>query len=260
MGRMATEAAQLLGEERREAIMRRLRSQGKVRAADLAPEFGVSLDTVRRDLGELADAGLLRRVHGGALPPTAPGPPEFEARVGLDLASKRAVAEAAAGLVGEHEVVAVTGGSTMLELARGLPDGLEATFVVTSPDIASALAEHPAVAVDLVGGRLDRRSRTVTGPEAVDALRRVRPDSALISACTVHPEGGLTVRHRDEAAVVREVVEGARRVVALATADKLGTVGPYPVAELDRVDLLVTDAPESDWAVYRGAGVEVVQA
>jgi DeoR/GlpR family transcriptional regulator of sugar metabolism len=257
---MATEAAQLLGEERREAIVRRLRSHGKVRAAELAREFGVSLDTVRRDLGELAEAGLLRRVHGGALPPTAPGPTEFEARVGLDLASKRAVAEAAARLVGEGEVVALTGGSTMLELARRLPDGLEATFVVTSPDIVSALAEHPSVTVDLVGGRLDRRSRTLTGPEAVDGLRRVHPDSALISACTVHPEGGLTVRHRDEAAVVRAAVAGARRLVALATADKLGTVGPYPVAELERVDVLVTDALEKDWAIYREAGVEVVQA
>jgi DeoR/GlpR family transcriptional regulator of sugar metabolism len=257
---MATEAAQLLGEERREAIVRRLRSRGKIRAAELARDFGVSLDTVRRDLGELADAGLLRRVHGGALPPTAPGPPEFEARVGLDLASKAAVAEAAAPLLGDGEVVALSGGSTMLELARRLPDGLEATFVVTSPDIASALAEHPSVAVDLVGGRLDRRSRTVTGAEAVDALRQVRPDSALISACTLHPEGGLTLRHRDEADVVRAVIAGARRVVALATADKLGTVGPYPVAELDRVDVLVTDAPESDWAVYGEAGLEVVPA
>jgi DeoR/GlpR family transcriptional regulator of sugar metabolism len=256
---VATEA-QLLGEERREAIVQRLRRDGKVRAAQLAEAFGVSLDTVRRDLGELADAGRLRRVHGGALPLTAPGPTEFAARVGLDLASKAAVARAAAPLIADGEVVALSGGSTMLELARRIPDGLDATFVVTSPDIASALAEHPSVAIDLVGGRLDRRSRTVTGPEAVDALRRVRPDTALMSACTAHPQGGLTVRHRDEAAVVRAVVDGARRVVALATADKLGTVGPYPVAELKRVDMLVTDAPESEWAVYREAGVEIVQA
>jgi DeoR/GlpR family transcriptional regulator of sugar metabolism len=187
---MATDA-QLLGEERREAIVRRLRTEGKVRAAALAQDFSVSLDTVRRDLAELADAGLLRRVHGGALPPTAPGPPEFEARVGLNLASKRAVAEAAASLVADGDVLALTGGSTMLELARRLPDGLEATFVVTSPDIASALAEHPGVRhlkiADASGKRLGRSFGVKLWPTLVflkdgkEIARLVRPrDAAAI--------------------------------------------------------------------------------
>jgi DeoR/GlpR family transcriptional regulator of sugar metabolism len=256
---MPTEATQLLGEERREAIVRLLLSEGKVRAAELALQFGVSLDTVRRDLAELAGAGLLRRVHGGALPLTAPGPPDFSARAGLDLEAKAAVAKASVPLLVAGEVVALSGGSTLLELALALPDDLEATFVVTSPDIALALADRPGIAVDVVGGRLDPRSRTLTGPEAIDALRRVRPDSALLSACTIHPEGGLTLRHRDEAAVVRAVAESARRVIALATADKLGTVGPYPVAAVEQVDVLVTDAPEEDCALYREAGLEVVR-
>lgn len=257
---MPTDPTQLLGEERREAVVGLLRSEGKVRAAELARQFGVSLDTVRRDLAELADAGLLRRVHGGALPLAAPGPPEFSARAGLGLAAKAAVAKASVPLLVDGEVVALSGGSTLLELALILPDDLEATFVVTSPEIASALADRPGISVDVVGGRLDPRSRTLTGPEAVDALRRVRPDCALLSACTIHPEDGLTLRHRDEAAVVRAVAESARRVIALATADKLGTVGPYPVAAVQRLDVLVTDAPEEDCAVYRQAGVEVVRA
>jgi len=257
---MPTDGTQLLGEERREAIVRLLHSQGKLHAAELASQFGVSLDTVRRDLAELADVGLLRRVHGGALPLTAPGPLEFSARAGLGVAAKAAVAKASLPLLVDGEVVALSGGSTLLELALSLPDDLEATFVVTSPEIASALADRPRIAVDVVGGRLDPRSRTLTGPEAVDALRRVRPDSALLSACTIHPEGGLTLRHRDEAAVVRAVAESARRVIALATADKLGTVGPYPVADLEQVDVLVTDAPEEDCAVYRDARLEVVRA
>jgi DeoR/GlpR family transcriptional regulator of sugar metabolism len=256
---MGSPATQLLGEERREVIVERLRSEGKLRAADLAADLGVSLDTIRRDLEELAGAGRLRRVHGGALPPAAPGPPEFAARANLDLESKAALARVAEPLVADGEVVALSGGSTMLELARVLRDGLEATVVVTSPDIALALAVHPSVTVDLVGGRLDHRSRTVTGPDAVDALRRVRPDLALISACTVHPEEGLTLRNREEAAVVRGVAAGARRLVAVATADKLGTVGPYPVAQLDSVDVLVTDAPPSECRPYRAAGVEVMR-
>jgi DeoR/GlpR family transcriptional regulator of sugar metabolism len=250
----------MLGEERRATVLRLLRSEGRVRAAELARDLDVSLDTVRRDLAELERDGCLRRVHGGALALGAPGPRSFAERVARDVAAKAAIAEAALPLLRAGEVVVLSGGSTVLELAVRAPAGLEATFVVTSPDIALALVDRPGAIVDLVGGRLDPGSRTVTGSEAVDGLRAVRPDTAIVSACTVHPEAGLTVRQRAEAAVVRAAVERAGRVVALATAEKLGTVGSYPVAELSRIDVLVTDAPEADCAVYRAAGVEVVRA
>src|SRR6188472_4737170 len=92
---------ELLGEERRELILRWLGAEGKVRASDLAPRLGVSLDTVRRDLQELADAGALRRVHGGALPPAVPGPPAFSARRPDEPAAKAAIARAAVGLVSD---------------------------------------------------------------------------------------------------------------------------------------------------------------
>ena len=80
---------ELLGEERREVILRRLNTEGKVRASELSDDLGVSLDTVRRDLAELAAAGALRRVHGGALPPASPGPMGFKERLPDDVAAKR---------------------------------------------------------------------------------------------------------------------------------------------------------------------------
>jgi DeoR/GlpR family transcriptional regulator of sugar metabolism len=251
---------ELLGEERREAILRRLQTHGKVRASRLSEELGVSLDTVRRDLAELAAAGALRRVHGGALPPGSPGPASFKERLPDDVDAKGAIAAAAVGLVRPGDVVAVSGGTTILELARRLPDDLEATVVAMSPDVAVALADHPGLTVDIVGGRLHPQARTVTGPEAVEALRAVRPDLCLLSACSLHPVAGMTLRHREEAAVVRAMVEGAARIVTLATATKLGSAGPYPVAALHRIDTLVTDAPEDELAVYRELGIEVVRA
>jgi DeoR/GlpR family transcriptional regulator of sugar metabolism len=251
---------ELLGEERREVILRRLRTDGKVRAARLSEELGVSLDTVRRDLAELAAAGLLRRVHGGALPPASPGASSFKERLPDDVDAKGAIAEVAVGLVRPGDVVAVSGGTTILELARRLPDDLEATVVTTGPDVAVALADHPGLTVDVIGGRLHPQARTVTGPEAVDALRAVRPDLCLLSACSLHPVPGLTLRHREEAAVVRAMAEGAARVVSLTTAPKLGSAGPYPVAALERIDTLVSDAPEEDLAVYRELGLDVVRA
>jgi DeoR/GlpR family transcriptional regulator of sugar metabolism len=251
---------ELLGEERRERIVRWLGEEGKVRASELALRLGVSLDTVRRDLQELAAAGALRRVHGGALPPATPGPAAFAERAPDDVAAKSAIARAAGGLVRPGEVVALSGGTTTLAFARGLPDDLEATVVATNPDIAAALADHPRLTVDVVGGRLHPLARTVTGAEAVDALRLVRPDACVLSACALHPRAGLTLRHREEALVVRAMLEGAGRVISLATAAKLGTAGPYRVAALERIDTLVTDAPERELEPYRAAGLEVVRA
>jgi len=256
---MAT-TRELLGAERREVILRRLQTQGKVRASALSDELGVSLDTVRRDLAELAAAGALRRVHGGALPPASPGPSSFKERLPDDVAAKAAVAAAAVPLVRSGEVVALSGGTTILELARRLPDDLDATVVATSPDIAVALADHPRLTVDVIGGRLHPQARTVTGPDAVDALRAVRPDVCVLSACSLHPVAGMTLRHREEATVVRAMVGGAARVVSLTTATKLGSAGPYPIAALERIDTLVTDADEDELDVYRERGIDVVRA
>jgi DeoR/GlpR family transcriptional regulator of sugar metabolism len=256
---MAT-TPELLGAERREAILRWLARERKVRAADLSARLGVSLDTVRRDLQELAAAGALRRVHGGALPPASPGPSAFKERLPEDVSAKAAVAATAVGLLRPGEVVALSGGTTILELARRLPDDLEATIVATSPDVAVALADHPRLTVDVVGGRLHPQARTVTGPEAVDALRRVRPDVCMLSACSLHPVAGMTLRHREEALVARAMVKGAARVVSLTTAAKIGSSGAYPIAGLERIDTLVTDAPEADLAPFRERGVEVVRA
>jgi DeoR/GlpR family transcriptional regulator of sugar metabolism len=111
-----------------------------------------------------------------------------------------------------------------------------------------------------VGGRLHPAARTVTGPEAVDALRLVRPDVCVLTACSLHPQAGMTLRHREEALVVRAMVEGAGRLVSLTTASKLGTAGPYPVADIERIDTLVTDAPDDELQVYRDLGIEVVRA
>lgn len=253
-------ARELLGEERREAIRRWLAAEGKVRASELSERLGVSLDTVRRDLQELAVAGDLRRVHGGALPPSPPGPGAFKERLPGDAGAKAAIALAAVPLVRPGEVVALTGGTTILEFARRLPDDLEATVVVTSPDVAVALADHPRLTVDVVGGRLHPDGRTATGPEAVEALRRVRPDVCVVSTCSLHLGAGMTLRYREEAHVVRAMVEGSGRLVCLATASKLGTSGPYPVAALHRIDTLVTDAAPDELTAYRELGIEVLVA
>lgn len=255
----ATEPRALSG-ERRELMLRWLREEGRLRASDVAERLEVSLDTVRRDLQELADAGALRRVHGGALPPTSPGPPGFAERRSWAEPERASVAATGAGLLRSGEVIALGGGTTIVELARRLAPDFEATMVTTSPDVAVVLAERPGLTVDLAGGRLQPDSRTVTGAAALEAMRAVRPHACVLSACSLHPAAGLTLRFREEAEVVRLMVEQAERVLALLTASKLGTTAPYPVAPAERIDVLVTDAAGEHTQPFEALGIEVVHA
>lgn len=245
---------------RHDAIRRALATDGCVVSAELAQRLGVSMDTMRRDLAELEAAGHLQRVHGGAVPP-APGPRRFSDRLAANGAGadpRDVIAALAAPLVRPGSVAAIGGGTSALALARALPDDLEATVVTTSPDVALALRDHPGVTVDLLGGRLDRASSTVVGPETVAQVRALRPDVALVGACSADPAVGVTLREREEAHVVRAVLERSARRVLLASADKLGTAAPYVVADVADLDVLVTDAPRTALDPYTALGLEVV--
>lgn len=248
----------MLTAERRQAILDRLGNDGKVVASELVAALGVSEDTVRRDLRELASQGLCRRVHGGALPPAPTISPRFVERRKVDRAGKAAIGAAAAALVRPGDVLLIGGGTTVLEFARRLPADLRATVLTTGPDIASALASHPALEVVMVGGRVLPDSHTVVGPEAVDALRGVRADLCVLGVCSLHPDAGLTQLDREEALVERAMVAASARLATLTSAEKLGFAGPWPVAATKDIDVLVTDAGENATVPYVARGLEVV--
>src|SRR4051794_30629577 len=227
--RMTDRDARSFAPERHARILEALHGDGRVVSARVAERVGVSIDTVRRDLAELEGAGLLRRVHGGAVPPV-PGARRFADRLHEDDDAKAVVAALAVDLVRPGHLVALGGGTTTLELARRLPLDLEATVVTASPDVALALRDHPGVAVDVLGGRLHRSSQTLTGADTVAQLQSLRPDLCVLGACAVDPEAGVTLREREEALVVRAIVERAARTAVLAAAGKLGTAAPFVVA------------------------------
>jgi DeoR/GlpR family transcriptional regulator of sugar metabolism len=249
----------LLTAERRQAILTRLEQDGKVVASQLVVELGVSEDTVRRDLRELAAGGHVQRVHGGALPP-ASNAGSFAQRLHVGAEAKAHLAEAALPLLEGANVLLLDGGTTALELARRLPAERACTVLTNSPPVAEALAAHPRVDIVLIGGRLLKDSQVTVGAAAVDALRQVRADACVLGICSLHPELGVTVTDHDEAHVKRAMVDAAAEVIALATADKLRTASPWVVAPLTDVTHLVTDAGPDLTDAYAAAGVSVVRA
>lgn len=251
----------VLTEERRQIILDRLRADGKVVAAELSAQLEVSPDTIRRDLHELAESGLLRRVHGGALPPTVGARP-YAVRREHAPAAKAAIARATAGLLRDDQVIFLDGGTTTLEVARSLRPELRATVVTNSPPIAVALAEHPHVEVAMLGGMLEKEARVVVGAATVEALRTIRADVLVLGVCSLHPEVGITVLELEESFVKRAMIAQAAEVIAVASADKLGSAAPYVVAPIGELTHIVTDRTVSSDELdrYRALGVEIVLA
>jgi DeoR/GlpR family transcriptional regulator of sugar metabolism len=252
---------QLLSAERRQAILDALGRDGKVVAARLVRELGVSEDTIRRDLRELAAQGLVQRVHGGALPP-APQPGSFAHRRETSAPAKAELARAGAELLRNARVVLLDGSTTNLELARRLPADQPRTVLTNSPPIAAALAEHPVADVVMIGGRLDKRAQVTTGAATVDFIRSVRADACVLGVCALHPEAGLSTDDLEEAQVKRAMVESAADVIALATADKLRAGSAYVVAPVTELTHLVAEADATDELLdpYRALGVNVTRA
>ena len=253
----------MLSAERKQAILERAGQEGRVVASELSREFGVSEDTIRRDLRELAADGLLHRVHGGALPlPRPPVSVSYASRIGQAPEAKAAIARAAARLVRSGQVVAIDGGTTPLEVAQHLPGDIRLTVVTHSLPVLAALAVRPNVELIAIGGTVFGEALVTVGPVAVDAYRSMRPDVCFFGVAGIDVEAGVTALNLEEALVKRAMIEGAAQVVAVAAADKLGTAGPFAVSPVGRVSHLVTDrsAAEEVLQQFRQAGLEVITA
>jgi DeoR/GlpR family transcriptional regulator of sugar metabolism len=250
----------VLPDQRREAILAAVARDGRIVAAQLAAALGVSDDTIRRDLDELAADGRLRRVRGGALPTASPTPSRVVDRRAKHVAEKARISQRAAALLADEPVLTLSGGTTTLAIAQRLAEaGAGHTILTTSPEVAVALADAPGEVL-LAGGRLEPDSRTTVGAEALDAVRRVRAGVAVLGACSLHAAAGLTTHCSGEAEVLRAMALGADRLMIVADAEKFGSTAAHVVAPAAHVTQLITDdaAPEPELAALRALGVEVV--
>jgi DeoR/GlpR family transcriptional regulator of sugar metabolism len=249
----------MLTEERRRHIVDLLRHDGKVVASDLSAALDVSEDTIRRDLRELARAGLLQRVHGGALLRT-PSDPRYSVRQQESPEAKLAIAEAAARLIQPGQVVILDAGTTTLQIVQHLPRDLQATVITNGPPIAIALADHPTVEVIVVGGQLHKQSLANIGAGTVRTFDAIRADLCFLGVAGLHPEAGVTILIAEEVYVKRAMLAGAERVIAVAAGDKLGTVAPFVVGPLSVLTHIVTerDVPSATLQSYRQQDIAIV--
>ena len=251
----------MLTAERRRSIMQTLQREGKVYASELSKAMHVSEDTIRRDLRELASAGMLQRVHGGALP-RSPATASFTERQQQAPEAKAAIAQAAIRLIHQDQVIILDGGTTPLQVAQQLPPDLRATVITHSPPIALALAEHPEIEVIVIGGKLYKHELVNVGAATVEAFRNIRADLCILGIGSLHPEVGISTSNLEEAYVKRAMIASAAEVVALTSAEKLGTAAPYIIGPLSDLTHIVTErsVPDEVLAPYRALGITLLRA
>ncbi|MEU5541727.1 DeoR/GlpR family DNA-binding transcription regulator [Streptomyces sioyaensis] len=256
--------------ERQQEILRLAREGGRVDVLSLAEEFQVTAETVRRDLKALDRAGLVRRVHGGAIPAgRLDFEPDLAERDAVAADEKQRIARAALaelpggeGAIGGSGSVILDAGTTAARLAAEIPLEAELTVVTHGLPVAARLADHPGLTLHLVGGRIRHRTRAAVDDWALRAYREINADVLFLATNGFSPDGGLTTPDLAEAAVKRALIAAARRVVLLADSAKYGQQHFARFGELSDVDLLITDtglSPDDALAIER-AGTEVVRA
>ncbi len=251
----------MLATTRKDFVLSRLKATGQIVAKSLSRELGVSEDTIRRDLRELAGAGLLQRVHGGALP-SSPAMANFAGRQQLAAAGKIAVGRAAARMIRPGQVVILDGGTTTLELVKHLPADLQATIVTHSPTIAVALVDHPGIEVIMIGGRLFKHSVVAVGAAAVEAIGRIRADIYFMGVTGIHPDAGLSTGDLEESHIKRALSERAAETHVLITAEKVNAASPYVIAPVTAIEGMIIEAavPRNIVKTYERLGLSVVRA
>ncbi len=252
--------------ERQEAIELQLAADGRVSVVELAGRFDVTTETVRRDLAQLEASGILRRVHGGAVPADRASTSEqpLTERLQRHSAAKSAIGNRALDALadGFRGSVFLDAGTTTAAVAAALASRLgggEVEVVTHALTLANSLSSVPNAALTLIGGRVRGLTAAAVGADTVRVIEGLRPDVAFLGTNGISAEFGLSTPDPEEAAVKRAIVRSARRVVVVADAEKHDRELLVGFAPLSSIDVLVTDAqpgPELATALA-DAGVEV---
>jgi DeoR family transcriptional regulator, fructose operon transcriptional repressor len=252
----------MYAEERRRSIAARARAEQRVEVQVLAEDLGVTPETIRRDLTELERVGVLRRVHGGAIPAERlREEPALGEKALAMAAEKRRIAKVALEHVPTRGTILLDAGTTTGELASLLPDH-ELTVVTNSLPIATMLATRQRMTVRVVGGRVRGRTMAAVDGWALRALGELMVDVAFLATNGLSVARGLSTHDPDEAEVKRAMVEAARSRVLLVDHTKVGQEQLVAYARLDALDVVISDSGLDDDAARELAagGPEVVRA
>ncbi|TAE76161.1 MAG: DeoR/GlpR transcriptional regulator [Verrucomicrobia bacterium] len=232
----------MLAAERQRQILDRVRHDGTVRTADLARDFAVTEETIRRDLDYLGRRGHLRRTHGGAMDVTMPlGELSQSEREARHLEEKVAIARETSRLLAPGETILLDASTTALELAGQLPAGMPLRVVTYSLAVVERLAANDDVELVQLGGRYEPRGRRFSGMLTESALRLLKIDRFFFSGAGLDPAQGVGEPNHEQARLKRQMVEHAAWNCALIDHSKLGVKADHFFATPADLDVVITD-------------------
>jgi DeoR family glycerol-3-phosphate regulon repressor len=248
--------------ERHRAILELARTHNRVTVEQLAAEFSVSVQTIRKDLNQLCDQRLLSRVHGGATLPSGVENLEYEARKRIAASAKDAIGKAAAALIPNDASLFINIGTTTEAVSQALLDHAGLLIVTNNINVANRMRVYPKFEVVIAGGVVRPSDGGVVGEAAADFFGQFKVDYAVIGASALDEAGALLDYDYREVKVAQAIIANARHVILVADQSKFGRSAPVRIARIDQVTTFVTDhCPSPAFRAHcAAAGVALVEA
>jgi DeoR family transcriptional regulator of aga operon len=255
-------------ERRTRLILEELLRTGQVSVEKLAKRCKVSTGTIRRDLGEMEQRGLLRRNHGGAIPvePMMYEPfrhvSSYHTQDRQSAAEKRRIGLTAAELVSDGEILAIGAGTTATQVARSVCLRRGLTILTNAVNVAMELSHRDDLKVFVTGGYLSGDWFALVGPSAIESASEMFVDKVFIGVDGIHIDSGLTTNYPDQASIHRALMRQGRQKIVVADHRKIGAVGTALISPVEEINILITDrgATDNDIAPFIAKGIDVRRA
>ncbi len=247
--------------KRQSEILRLARENGRVLVDELAEKFQVTAQTVRKDLNELCEQGLLQRIHGGAVISSSVANLRYEARRAIAQEEKRQIGQAAARLIPDGASLFINIGTTTEQVASALTNHHGLLVITNNINVANLLLPTPEIDLIIAGGPVRKHDGGIVGEATCDLVRQFKVDFAVIGVSAIDPDGALLDYDYQEVRVARAIIANARQVILVADATKLSRSAPVRIGTLADIDIFVTDhrLPEPLRRQCDADGVRVVE-
>ena len=248
----------MLKKERQAFILHKVNLHNRVLSSDLCVGINVSEDTIRRDLQELSDTGKLIKVHGGALSKSFSS--SLNSSKVYALESKKCIAQKAASLIKDGMFVLTSGGTTINEMAKALPENLNATFITGSLQAALEYTHHPNIEIIFIGDKVSKSSQITVGGEAISKIQQIKADICFLGINALDPEEGITDNDWEVVQLKKAMIESSAKVVSLSISEKLNSSQRIKICDINQIDVLITELEADDDLLipYRMKGLQIL--
>lgn len=229
----------MLKDERQAYIIKQINIHNKVLSSDLSAHLDVSEDTIRRDLNEMAEAGKVLKVYGGAISKSFHYPLQQNDVYARE--AKKEIARKALRLIENGMVILTGGGTTMIELARMIPENLDCTIFTLSPLLALELTEHSSLDVHLIGGKLSKNSQICIGAQVINQLSDIKADLCFMGTNGISLQDGITDSDWDVIQIKKAMISSAQKTAVMSIAEKINSIHKMKVCGLNAINYVITD-------------------